>query len=85
VAAFPEQIGLFIQSRCPEVLLAVLDHQNVDICLEAVTLLVELTDEDMASQQPDAIVKLQQTLIENSVWTVLLKIITMSLNEIKNS
>jgi len=49
IAALPEQVGLFVQSGLPEALLAILDHQNSDICLECITLLVELTDEEIAA------------------------------------
>lgn len=83
VAAFPDSIGLFIDSGCPEVLLAILDHQNTDVCLECVTLLVELTDEDIAAQLPDAIFALQGLLVDNSVWNQLLRLMNESLAEIK--
>jgi hypothetical protein len=49
IAALPEQVDLFVRSGLPETFLAVLDHQNSDICLECVTLLVELTDEEIAA------------------------------------
>lgn len=49
VAAFPDQVGLFVESGCPEVLLSILDHQNTDICHECIVLLVELTDEEIAA------------------------------------
>ena len=74
VAAFPEKVGLFVEAGCTESLLTVLDHQNIDICLESVILLVELTDEEIANAQTIAIQKLLNTLIDNSVWNVLLKV-----------
>ena len=49
IAAFPDKVGLFVESGCPEILIAILDHQNNDVCIECIILLVELTDEEIAA------------------------------------
>jgi len=50
IAAYPDQIPQFVELGIAEHLLPVLEHQNVDICIESITLLVELTDEEMATE-----------------------------------
>jgi beta-catenin-like protein 1 len=65
VAAYPDQIPHFVDAGAAESLLAVLDHQNQDVCLEAISLLVELTDEEISVASPEAINKLCEVMIEN--------------------
>ena len=74
ISAFPQYLTDFVKSEGVEALLEVLDHQNPDIIIESVTLLVELTDEDLLSQQQDS--QVVEKLIKNEVWNFLIRILS---------
>ena len=56
-----------------ELLIEVLDHQNPDIVAESVTLLAELTDEDIVASNSEATSTVFKILITNEVWNFLLR------------
>ena len=53
ISAYPEHVAEFIALEGIEALIEVLEHPNPDIAIGSVTLLAELTDEDMLTASQD--------------------------------
>ena len=54
ISAYPQHVPEFILQSGIDALIEVLDHPNPDIAFGSVTLLAELTDEDLISTSPQA-------------------------------
>ena len=54
ISAYPQHVGEFILQAGIEALIEALDHPNPDIAIEAVTLLTELTGEDLLTNNEEA-------------------------------
>ncbi|CDW73679.1 beta-catenin-like protein 1-like [Stylonychia lemnae] len=74
ISAFPQYISEFIENEGIQLLIEILDHQNPDINTESMTLLVELTDEEILTSNPD-FNKIVEILIQNEVWNFLVRVL----------
>eukprot|EP00347_Sterkiella_histriomuscorum_P007260 403349645 len=73
ISAFPQYIKDFIQSEGVQALIEILDHPNPDITNESITLLVELTEEEMLNNPEfEEVVKI---LIQNEIWNFIVRVL----------
>ena len=81
MTAYPERIGPCVEEGLIEAVLAILQHQNIDICQLCVTLLFELCEKELNDSNPDLVTKIIKTYSENAIWSLLLKVIDTAKSE----
>ena len=74
ITAYPDRIEACIKEGLVEAVLSVLGHPNLDIAQLCVTLLYELCEEELASSHLDTVKKTIQRYSDNSIWTLLIKV-----------
>ena len=62
-------------------LVQTLEHENLDICIETLTLLAEFSDEDMIASYGESLTKLTKVLLENSIMSVVLRVCIQAVRE----
>ena len=75
LAAYPERISIAVDEGLVEAALSILQHPNIDICQLCITLLYELCEKELAESHPEIVSKVLTRYQDNSIWTLLQKVI----------
>lgn len=72
LASQPDLYGTFVEVNGVEILLQLLGHENTDIVCASLSLLRELTDDDVMNEGEDGAAELIESLVSGSIITTLL-------------
>lgn len=72
LASQPDLYGSFVEVNGVEILLQLLGHENTDIVCATLSLLRELTDDDVMNEGEDGAAELIESLVSGSIITTLL-------------